>query len=262
MVVDRDNFNNKTVLVTGGSKGIGKACALRFAGAGANVIINYAGDDEKANETLRLINRKYPGKATLAKADMGNPIEIDTLWEMFNHTGNFPEVLILNAAYQQKMKFEESNWELLEKTFSVNVFGNFHLAKLFVQTCKAKNIPGKLIIHSSNQGEFVNPTGFAYSLSKAALNHMVKHIAYATSKDNIRVNGVALGWFDTEGERTFYSGENIGEHAGNTIPIGRIGNAEEAADLAFFLAGDQSSYMTGSLLRLDGGYALSPDATT
>ncbi len=256
------NFHNKTVLITGGSKGIGKACALRFAEAGANVIINYANNDKKANETFGLINRKYPGKVVLAKADMGNPAEIDKLWERFNPAGNFPEVLILNAAYQEKVKFEESDWELFQKTFAVNVFGNFYLAKLFVQACRTKGIPGKLIIHSSNQGEFLNPTGFAYSLSKAALNHMVKHIALSTSKDNIRVNGIALGWFNTEGERTFYTGEDIEGHAGKTIPVGRIGNADEAADLTFFLAGNQSSYMTGSLLRLDGGYALSPDATT
>lgn len=257
-----ENFKNKTVLITGGSKGIGKACALRFAEAGAKVIINYANNDQKANETLRLINQKYPDKAVLAKADIGNPEEIDNLWQMFKDSGNYPEVLILNAAYQEKLKFEESDWKLFQKTFSVNVFGNFYLAKLFVQTCREKNIPGKLIIHSSNQGEFVNPTGFVYSLSKAALNQMVRHIAHSTSKDNIRVNGIVLGWFDTEGERTFYSGEDIKGHAAKTIPIGRIGNSEDVADLTFFLASDQSSYMTGSLVRLDGGYALSPDSKT
>lgn len=250
------------MLITGGSMGIGKACALRFAEEGANVIVNYAKNEEKARETLQLINAKYPGKASLAKADMGNPGEIDKLWESIAKAGNYPEVLILNAAYQEKLKFEDSDWNLFQKTFSVNVFGNFYLSKLFVKACRVNKIPGKLIIHSSNQGEFVNSTGFVYSLSKAALNQMVKHIAFATSKDKIRVNGVVLGWFDTEGERTFYKGEDIAGHAAKTIPIGRIGSSSDAADLTFFLASDRSSYMTGSLIRLDGGYALSPDATT
>jgi NAD(P)-dependent dehydrogenase (short-subunit alcohol dehydrogenase family) len=257
-----DSFKDKIVLITGGSKGIGKACAFRFAQDGANVFINYSRNDRKANETLQLINGKYKDRAVIVKADMGNPEEIDRMWHIFKQSGNYPEVLILNAAYQEKVRFEESDWNLFQKTFSVNVFGNFYLAKLFVMTCREKNIPGRLIIHSSNQGEFVNPTGFAYSLSKAALNHMVRHIAHSTSGDNIRVNGIVLGWFDTDGERDFYAGEDIKGHAAKTIPIGRIGSSEEVSDLTYFLASDQSSYMTGSLVRLDGGYALSPDSKT
>jgi 3-oxoacyl-[acyl-carrier protein] reductase len=91
---------------------------------------------------------------------------------------------------------------------------------------------------------------------------MVRHIARAVVKNKIRVNGVVLGWFNTEGERYFYSAEQIEEQARESVPMQRAGRPEEAANMAYFLASEQSSYMTGSLVRYDGGFALDPDLST
>ena len=253
-------FEGKTVVITGGSQGIGRSCSLKFAENGAKVFINYSRNEDAAKDTLKQVEAAK-GKGAIVKADLGNESEVEAMWATIIKDG-VPGALILNAAYQKKARVQETDLDLMRKTFEVNVVGNFHLARLYAEACAKANIPGVIVIHSSNQSEFVNPTGFAYALTKAALNHMVRHLARAYVKNNIRVNGVILGWFDTDGERKFYSKEQIAEQSAETVPMGRAGYPEEAADFAYFLASKQSTYFTGSLLRCDGGFALDPDLGT
>ena len=254
-------FKNKKVLITGASKGIGKACAIRFAQDGAFVVINYRSSQAGAEDTLNKVIAAG-GSGKIVQGDMGKPEDIKRIWDSACEQGEIPDSLILNAAYQQKAMLDDTSPELLSKTLDVNVVGNYSLAKLYINACREKGKSGTIVIHSSNQGEFVNPTGFAYAISKAGLNHMVKHLARAVVKENIRVNGVILGWFNTEGERTFYSAEQIEEQAKKTVPMQRAGKPEEAAKMTYFLASEESSYMTGSLVRYDGGFALDPDLST
>jgi len=256
-----EEFASKKVLITGASQGIGRATAIKFAADGAIVFINYSRNEEKAQETVSLV-KKAGGKPVLVKADIGNPTEVQQMWQEVMSDGVPLAALILNAAYQKKALLRETDLELLRRTLEVNVIGNFHLAKLYAESCIASGVPGVIVVHSSNQGEFVNPTGFAYALSKAALNHMVRHLAGAYAKHRIRVNGVILGWFDTDGERKFYSSEQIASQAARTIPMGRAGYPEEAAEFAYFLASEKASYFTGSLLRCDGGFSIDPDLGT
>lgn len=254
-------FKDKRILITGASKGIGRACAVRFARDGAEVVINYKSSLQDAKETLRCVETAG-GKGRIIQGDIGNPEDVDRIWEAACYGGKIPSVLVLNAAFQKKATFDDTDVGLLRRTLDVNIIGNFSLSKLFIGQCRELSLPGNIVVHSSNQGEFVNPTGFAYALTKAALNHLVRHVARVTVKDKIRVNGVILGWFDTEGERIFYSSQQIEEQAGKTIPMQRAGKPEEAANMTYFLASEQSSYMTGSLVRYDGGFALNPDLTT
>ena len=253
-------FTGKRVLITGGSQGIGRACAELIAAEGGEIVGSYIQDDAAARSAESAI-RAAGGKATMIAADMGDPAAVEKLWSAAEKSGGI-DALILNAAFQKKARFEETDLELMEKTFRVNVTGNFQLAQLFIAARRNAKAPGSVVIHSSNQGEFVNPTGFAYGLSKAALNHMVHHLARAVVRDGIRVNGVVLGWFNTDGERKFYSAEQIQEQAKTGIPMGRAGDPQEAARMTAFLASDDSSYMTGSLVRFDGGFALAPDLST
>lgn len=254
-------FEGKKVLITGASQGIGSATAVKFAENGARVYINYSRNDEAAKATLAKVE-KAGGSGMIVKADMGNPDEVKQMWDLCMGDGKVPAALVLNAAYQKKALLRETDLDLMRRTLEVNVVGNFHLARLYADACVAAGQPGVIVVHSSNQGEFVNPTGFAYAVSKAALNHLVRHLAGAYVKNNIRVNGVILGWFDTDGERKFYSKEQIAEQAAQTVPMGRAGYPEEAADFAYFLASGQSTYFTGSLLRCDGGFAIDPDLGT
>ena len=253
-------FAGKRILITGGSQGIGRSCAELITREGGEVIATFSRDAQAAVASEAAI-RAAGGVAHMVKADLGDEAAVAGVWAQA--TASRPiDGLILNAAYQKKATFEETDIALIEKTFRVNVAGNFQLAKLFIEARRALKAPGSIVIHSSNQGEFVNPTGFAYGCSKAALNHLVHHLARATVRDGIRINGVLLGWFNTDGERKFYSAEQIQEQAKSGIPMGRAGDPLEAAEMAAFLLSEQSSYMTGSLVRLDGGFALDPDLST
>lgn len=252
-------FEGKRVLVTGASKGIGRACALRFASEGAEVIGTWAGDTAAA-EGAQAADRAAGRSITLVRAALGDRDQTEALWRGLGPRG--VDVLVLNAAFQKKATLTETDLDLFTRTLAVNVVGNADLAQRFIAGCRAAKRPGTVVVHSSNQGEFVNPTGYAYGVSKAALNHLVRHLAQATAGEGIRVNGVILGWFDTEGERGFYSAQQIAAQAASGIPMGRAGDPAEAAELTAFLASAQSAYMTGSLVRLDGGFALDPDLGT
>ena len=254
-------FTNRRILITGASKGLGRAAAVRFARDGAEIIINYNRGQRDGEETLRQVEAAG-GRGTMVQGNIGNPDDVTRIWDVSCTGGTIPSVLVLNAAFQKKATVVDTDLALLRETLEVNVVGNFGLAKRFMESHRQGRTPGTLVIHSSNQAEFVNPTGFAYALSKAALNHMVRHLARAGVKDGIRVNGVLLGWFNTEGERDFYSAEQIEEQAKTAVPMQRAGRPEEAANMAYFLASEQSSYMTGSLVRFDGGFSLDPDLST
>ncbi len=254
------DFKDKHILITGGTQGIGKGCAELLAEYGAHVHINFAGNKKAAQNAEDEI-KGNGGQVSVHQADLGDEQAVQAMWDAANAVGNI-DYMVLNAAYQKKATIDETDRALLEKTMAVNIYGNFQLAKLYVEQCKQRNVAGSLVLHSSNQGEFVNPSGFAYALSKAALNHMCRHLANWCVKDEVRVNGVILGWFDTEGERKFYSKEQIQEQAATNIPMQRAGDPLEAARLTAFLLSDASSYMTGSLLRNDGGFALAPDLST
>ena len=253
------DFTDRRILITGASQGLGRACAERFAAGGASVVGTWQGD-RAAAERAEADLRAQGHRVQLVESDLGNGAHSERLWADHGTAGF--DVLVLNAAFQRKATVDETDPELLADTLNVNVVGNFRLAKRFIAERRAAGKPGTIVVHSSNQAEFVNPSGFAYALSKAALNHLVRHLARATVKDGIRVNGVVLGWFDTDGERRFYTAEQISTQAASGIPLGRAGRPAEAAELTAFLAGDSSSYMTGSLVRLDGGFALDPDLGT
>ena len=253
-------FQGRRILITGASQGIGRACADLFAAEGAEVIGTYSRNAEAAAQAEAAIKARGH-RCSLVKADLGDAPALEAMWAQVRAQGPV-HGLILNAAFQQKALFDDTDLPLLLKTLSVNVGGNFLLAKRFVEAARAHRHGGAIVVHSSNQGDHVNPTGFAYGISKAALNHLVHHLARATIKDGIRVNGVQLGWFNTEGERRFYSDQQIREQGAAGVPIGRVGEPLEAAQVAAFLASDESSYMTGGLIRCDGGFALDPDLST
>ncbi len=254
------DFTGKRILITGGSQGIGKACAELLAEFGAHVHINYAGNTAAAESTAAQL-QAAGAAVTIHQADLGNEAAVNAMWQKANAEAPI-DYLILNAAYQKKATVDETDRSLLENTMAVNIYGNFQLARLYIDDCKARGVTGAVVLHSSNQAEFVNPSGFAYALSKAALNHMCRHLAHWSVKDGVRVNGVMLGWFDTDGERKFYSKEQIKEQAAVGVPMQRAGDPIEAARISAFLLSDASSYMTGSLLRNDGGFALAPDLST
>ena len=254
-----ERFKNKRIFITGISEGIGRACAEQFAHEGADVVGVYLRSSEERPAPTK--HHRENGSVTMLPADIGNFEQLDAIWTDLTVSTGF-DALILNAAFQKKATFDQTDLSLLEKTFHTNLFANFHLAKLYFAERGKSGAPGNIIVHTTNQAELVHPTGFAYALSKAALNHLVRHLAVAGAKHSIRVNAIVLGWFDTEGERRFCNGDEIKEKAKQDILLGRAGDPREAASMAAFMASDAAEYMTGAFVRLDGGVSLKPALST
>jgi len=255
-----NDFDGKTVLITGGTKGIGKACALEFSSRGAFVIMAYGRNGEAAEATLDEV-QSFGGKGILLNSDLSQSDGAEKLWKAVGSNSLNPDILILNGAYQEKVRAMDTDAELMQKTFQMNVFAGFFLAKACIKHWIERKQEGIIVVHSSGQAVHVHPTAFAYAVSKAALNHMTRHLASVGAKHGIRVNGVNLGWFLTEGEKVFYDEAEMVQAAEDCVPMGRIGDPREAAKFTAFLASGECSYMTGSLLTYDGGYDLHPDTS-
>jgi len=254
------NFEGKTVLVTGGTKGIGKACALEFSSRGAFVVMAYGRDPSAASSALEEL-RGEGGEGILLQSNLAEPDGADRLWKSVCDAGQVPDILILNGAYQEKVLALDTDAELMQKTFQMNVFAGFLLAKACLKHWIEQGQKGVIVVHSSGQSTHVHQNAFAYAVSKAALDHMTRHLASVGAQHGIRVNGVNLGWFLTEGEKIFYEEKEMIRTAGESVPLGRIGDPREAAKFTAFLASEDCSYMTGSMLTYDGGYDLHPDTS-
>ncbi len=248
----------KTVIITGASIGIGRATAVEFAKEKANIVINYAASDEKAKETLRLVEQAG-GKGALIKADVsleesGKKI-VDFCIEKFGE----PDVLVNNAAITDFFPFSDldsATKEVWDKLYSVNVEGAFFTARA---AAKAMSEKGGVIINLISQsGIRYIGSCLPYAVSKAALFHMSQCLA-KTLAPKIRVNCVAPGLVKNTAwneKRPGFSEEARTKNVAPNIPLKRIAEPEDIAKAIYFLASDNAAYCTGSLLTVDGGNIL------
>ncbi|MBV8814159.1 MAG: SDR family oxidoreductase [Verrucomicrobia bacterium] len=250
-------FKGKRALITGGTQGIGKAVAKRLAEEGAMVFLNYARNEEAANETLnQFLQAGYASE--LCPADLGSSPAVEAMLERIHQTGPL-DLLICNAAYQEKGKdFFGTDLALIRRTLDVNILANFQIIQGVALQMIAAGRPGRMVMCSSGHGKMVFKGTFAYDVSKAALNHFMRCAALELIEHGIRLNAADIGWTHTPGERRWFTEEEQTRLA-RSIPIGRAAQADEIAALIEFLLSDQASYVVGSLYTVDGGFALRPN---
>jgi glucose 1-dehydrogenase len=243
----------KTALVTGASRGIGRAIAVEYAREGADVAIDYVHQHEEAESVANEI-RRLGRQAIAVEADVGDRRQVESLFAAGLATLRRLNIVVANAAFSVRKPLLDLTVEDVQRTWAVSLWGVFHTCQLAARHMAA-NGGGAIIIVSSVHSFRPYPFSSAYNGAKAAVNQMAATWAVELAGQGIRVNVIEPGWTDTPGERAFYSEEELAA-GGAQLLLGRLARAEEMARAAVFLASDEASYILGSVLRVDGGYSL------
>ena len=245
-------LENKTAIVTGGSRGIGRAICVALAEAGANVVTCYAHGAAGAEETVKLCEA-YGVKASAIQADVAKNEDVQALVTKVKEEYGSIDILVNNAGITKDNLMLKMTEEDFEQVIDTNLKGAFlcikHVSKIML-----KQKRGHIINISSVVGVRGNAGQVNYASSKAGLIGMTKSVAKEIGSRGITVNAVAPGFIETD--MTAAMPESARAAAAAAIPAGRIGRAEDVAAAVAFLAGEQAGYITGQVLCVDGGMGM------
>jgi len=252
MYLKRINLKNKTALVTGAGKGIGKACAIALAEAGANLII-ISRTQKDLNEISKII-KKFKSKCTSYVCNVTNYQQIK---KVINKQKRI-DILINNAGTNFPEHFTRVQKKNMEYMVKLNTMATFHLAQLcalkMLETKRRKKIGGSIINISSQMGHVGGQIRSVYNMTKFGLEGLTKGMAIDLAKNNIRVNTVCPTFVDTPMTKRFFKSKNFKREVLNKIPLGRIAKVSDVATAVAFLASSASSMITGTSILVDGGW--------
>lgn len=243
-------FKNKTVLVTGSSRGIGKATAVAFAQEGANVIVNYV-KSKKAAETVVADIKKLGTNAIAIQADVANEKDVKRMMTETKKAFGGIDILVNNAGIVFDVPILKKTVKQIERTLQVNFVGTFLCIKYALPHMKSRKGATIVNISSTNGIDTLCPDSADYDASKAAVISLTKNFSQSLAP-HIRVNSVAPGWVNTEINKDL-SKKYIQEETKN-IALKRFAKPDEIAKAVLFLSSDDASYITGTTLAVDGGY--------
>ena len=242
-------FENKIVLVTGAGRGIGASIAKRFASEGAEVIVNYSGNDEAAQKTVDEITATG-GQAQKYKCSVNDSESVKVMIdEIIKEFGRI-DILVNNAGITKDGLMLRMTDEDFDRVIDVNLKGTFNCTK-YVSKYMLKQKSGKIINISSVVGLSGNAGQVNYSASKAGIIGITKSAAKELSSRGITVNAVAPGYVDTD--MTKVLSDNIRNEILKNIPLQRMGSVEDISNCVAFLASEDASYITGQVISVDGG---------
>jgi len=242
----------KVALVTGASRGIGKAIALELARAGADVAVNFAGNRESAEAVANQI-RELGRKSVVVQADVADAAAVEAMFSEVEKQLGPVLILVNNAGITRDnllLRMKEAEWEQVVDT---NLKGVFLCTKQALRPMM-KARWGRIINITSVSGVVGNPGQANYSAAKAGVIGLTKTTAREVASRGITVNAVAPGFIETD--MTAALGEEMNQQLAKQIPLGRFGQPEEVAHVVRFLASEDSSYITGQVIHVDGGMAM------
>lgn len=245
-------LKEKVAVVTGASRGIGKEIALRLASMDMTVIVNYAGSKEKAENVVKEIEEKG-GRAEAIQCDVSDFTQCQKMIEDVHKRYGSIDVLVNNAGITRDGLVMAMKEEDFDDVIATNLKGTFNCIR-FVSRIMMKQRHGKIINMSSVSGVAGNAGQVNYSAAKAGVIGITKSMARELASRNVNVNAIAPGFIETD--MTDALSDKVKEQAVSQIPLGRFGKAEEVAELAGFLAGDNSNYITGQVFHIDGGMVI------
>ena len=243
---------NKTVFVTGASRGIGKEVALKFADKGYNVVINYVSSKTNVEELKEEFEKKGV-KALIMQADVTNKEAIEELVKKAIEEFGQIDVLVNNAGITKDNLLMRMSEEEFDKVIEINLKGTYIVTKAVTKYMMKKR-KGSIINLSSVVGVAGNAGQCNYAASKAGIIGFTKSVAKELASRNIRANAVAPGFIETD--MTAVLSDEVKENIHNQIPLKRMGTARGVANLIYFLGSDESAYITGQVINVDGGMVM------
>ncbi|MBA3543202.1 MAG: SDR family oxidoreductase [Chthoniobacterales bacterium] len=261
-------LRKQTALVTGGSSGIGEGCALALGAAGAAVVVNYHSDADEAERVVEAI-RQAGSEAIAIKADVSREEDVQKMFaEAIKQFGTL-DILVNNAGLQQDAAFHEMTLKQWERVIAVNLTGQFLCAREAVREFLRRGVvpsvsraAGKIICMSSVHETIPWAGHVNYASSKGGVMQLMKSMAQELAPKKIRVNSIAPGAIKTPINRDAWETPEALEKLLKLIPDGRIGEPEDIANTAVWLASDLSDYITGATIFVDGGMTLYPGFAT
>ncbi|WP_077368644.1 3-oxoacyl-[acyl-carrier-protein] reductase [Anaerosalibacter sp. Marseille-P3206] len=242
-------LKDKNALVTGGSRGIGRAIALELAREGANVAITYISNSNRAEEVIDEIET-YGVKGIAIKADVSNEEEVNNMIEIVNSEIGGIDILVNNAGITKDNLLIRMKTEDWDDVINTNLKGVYLCTKAVVRGMMKKRY-GKIVNIASVVGISGNPGQGNYSASKAGIIGFTKSIAKELGSRGININGVAPGFVETD--MTNVLNDKIKKEMLNQIPLKRFAKPEDIADVVAFLCSEKANYITGQIINVDGG---------
>lgn len=243
-------LSEMTVLITGGSRGIGAAVAKRFSQVQMNIVIIYENAHEAANETARTC-MDNGSRVMTAKVDIRSRDQLERLRDRLETAGLLPDIVVNNAAISHYGVLSEITDEEWDDAFAVNVRGMYICTQLFLPFLLSQKY-GRIINISSIWGDAGASCESLYAATKGAVNAFTKSMSKELAPSGVTVNAVSPGVVDTEMMAGFDSSEK--EALSKDIPAGRFAQPDEIASLVYFLALPESGYITGQIISPNGGF--------
>jgi len=252
MYLKKINLKNKTALVTGAGKGIGRACAIALAEAGADLII--ISRTKKDLDKVSKIIKKFKSKCSSFVCDVTNYNQVK---QIINKQKKI-DILVNNAGTNIPEHFTKVQKKNMEYIVKLNTIATFHLAQLctlkMLKTKNRKKIGGSIINMSSQLGHVGGSIRSVYSMTKFGLEGLTRGMAIDLAKNNIRVNTVCPTFVETPMIKRFFKNKKFKKEMIKNIPLGRVADVSDVATAVAFLASDSASMITGSSIMIDGGW--------
>jgi len=252
-------LDQKVAIVTGSATGIGRAIAIEFAREGATVVINYAHSQDQAEETRRLIEQDH-GKAIVLRADVAQYEQVTELIQQTIEHFERLDILVNNAGMEIHSPFLDVTEQHFDLVLGVDLKGPFFCAQAAARAMVKSKTPGRIINISSVHEDLAMPQNAPYCCAKGGVRMLMRTIALELAPYNITVNNIAPGAVDTPIDADVKADPEKYAALLKEIPLHRMGQPEEIARLALYLASDASSYVTGSTFVIDGGLMINTGA--
>ncbi len=245
-------LEDKVAVITGSSSGIGSAIALAFAKEGAAVAVDYRSHPDEAKEIVDQIEGSG-GRATSVRADVSSAEDVKNLNQTAVREFGRLDVMVNNAGMEEKMPFLDTPLEVWNRTIAVNLTGAWLGCQEAARQMVRQGGSGRIINISSVHEDLPMPTNSPYCAAKGGLRMLMRTIAVELAPHNITVNNIAPGAVDTPMDAPLKEDANQMQQLLSEIPLRRMGQPEEVAALAVYLASEEAAYVTGSTFVIDGG---------